>query len=241
MSNTASHPLYRTRAERDAIIEQHMSLVRFVVGKLRAGMGSTDLDYEDLVAHGVIGLIQAVDRFDGSQGIQFSSYAAPRIRGAILDAIRSLDPVGRAGRRYMRAIDHAHDQLAAELGREPTHAEIQRASGVDDRKYWETRRTATVSVIPMDRTLDDDGYQAQVADDSPMFTDEIERVETLRALEEAVALLPEREKLILSLYYVEGLTLREIAAAVDVSETRVSQLLHRSYARMRMHPGLAAA
>lgn len=240
MSNT-SHPLYRTRAERDAIIEQHMSLVRFVVGKLRAGLGSTDLDYEDLVAHGVIGLIQAVDRFDGSQGIQFSSYAAPRIRGAILDAIRSLDPVGRAGRRYMRAIDQAHDQLSTELGREPTHEEIQRASGIDDRKYWETRRAATVSVVPIDRTVDEDGHQAQVADDSPMFTDEIEHLETLRALEEGISMLPERERLILSLYYVEKLTLREIAAAVDVSETRVSQLLHRAYARLRMHPGLAAA
>jgi RNA polymerase sigma factor for flagellar operon FliA len=238
--NQSTSPL--TPAERDRIIEEHLPLVRFVVRKMHIVNAPAGLEFDDLVGHGTLGLIQAVDRFDGAQGVQFSSFAMTRIRGAILDALRSLDPVGRPTRRLARRIDAVSNTLALELGREPAAAEVQHAAGLSPNQYWSARAAASLTVVPIEQHGDEDtGWTERLIDDAPAATAKLEREELLAALRAAIEFLPERERLILSLYHVEGLTLREIGHALDISETRVSQLLHRTYARLRKDPSLSSA
>jgi len=231
-----------TPAERERIIEEHLPLVRFVVRKMHVVNAPAGLDFDDLVGHGVLGLIQAVDRFDRSQGVQFSSFATTRIRGAILDALRSLDPIGRPTRRMARQIDHTFNALALQLGREPTAVEVQQAAGIAAQQYWAARAAASLTLVPIDHQADDEtGWSERLIDETSPASARVERQELLTALRAAVEHLPERERLILSLYHVERLTLREIGHALDISETRVSQLIHRAYARLRKDPALSAA
>lgn len=227
--------------ERDRIIEEHLPLVRYVVRKMHVVNPPAGLEFEDLVSHGTLGLIQAVDRFDGSQGVQFSSFAITRIRGAVLDALRSLDPVGRPTRTLAKRLDATQNALALALGREPTAEEVQQAAGVAPAEYWRARSAASMSVVPIEQPAGEHGWEERLEDETATVSDGLERRDMAECLSRAVADLPERERLILSLYYVENLTLKDIARALDISETRVSQLLHRSYARLRANPALLGA
>lgn len=228
--------------DRERIIEEHLPLVRYVVRKMHVVNPPAGLDFDDLVSHGTLGLIQAVDGFDGSQGVQFSSFAITRIRGAVLDALRSLDPVGRPTRTLAKRLDATQNALALELGREPTWEEVQRAARVTPAEYWRARSAASMSVVPIEQPSEDEhGWEERLADETATVSAGLEQRDMAECLSRAVAELPERERLILSLYYVENLTLKDIARALDISETRVSQLLHRAYARLRVNPALAGA
>lgn len=131
--------------ERDRLIEENLPLVRYAVRKMHIANPPAGLDFDDLVGHGTLGLIQAVDRFDGGHGVQFSSFAITRIRGAVLDALRSLDPIGRPTRTMAKLIDTTFNTLALELGREPTACEVQRTSGIEPDRYWRARAAASIT------------------------------------------------------------------------------------------------
>jgi RNA polymerase sigma factor for flagellar operon FliA len=228
--------------EREKLIEDHLPLVRYVVRTMSAGRRVAGLEFEDLVGHGCCGLIQAVDRYNPDQGGQFATFAITRIRGAVLDAMRALDPVGRPTRALAKQLDAAANALALQLGREPTAAEVQQATGVDEQRYWRVRGAAEMALIALDASADEDSTMCpQVAADEEEVSASLERNELRQALVDAVAALPERHKLLLSLYYVEGLTMRETAVAMGVSETRISQLLQQAYARLRGNKRLAEA
>lgn len=140
--------------ERDRIIEEHLPLVRYVVRKMHVANAPVGLEFDDLVGHGTLGLIQAVDRFDGSQGVQFSSFAITRIRGAVLDALRALDPVGRPTRTLAKRLDATYNTLALELGREPSACEVQQAAGVAAPEYWRARAATSLTVVPIEHPSD---------------------------------------------------------------------------------------
>jgi len=146
--NTANTHL--APCERKQLIEDHLPLVRFVVSKMHIANAPAGLDFDDLVGHGTLGLIQAVDRFDATQGAQFSSFAITRIRGAVLDALRSLDPIGRPTRRAAKQIDTTFNTLALDLGRNPTPGEVQDASGIPAGQYWRARSAASITLVPFE-------------------------------------------------------------------------------------------
>lgn len=237
-----STQLLLSSEERDRLIEEHLPLVRYVVRKMHISNPPAGLDFDDLVGHGTLGLIQAVDRFDDGQGVQFSSFAITRIRGAVLDALRSLDPIGRPTRTMAKLIDTTFNTLALEFGREPTACEVQRAAGIDAGRYWRARAASSMTLVPFEHpSIDDHGWEERIADETESVSAGLEYHDMVASLGAAVSTLPERERLILSLYYVEGLTLKDVARALDISETRVSQLMHRAYARLRTNPALVGA
>jgi len=228
--------------ERNRRIEENLPLVKYCVASMHLRNASSGLEFEDLVSHGTLGLIQAVDRFDDSQGVKFGNFAVSRIRGAVLDAMRSLDPVGRTNRHDSKIISDMHNKLALELGRNPSHAEVQQAAGLEESRYVRARTAAGINQVSIDAAMEDGTSLAdRLSDGMAPVSSNIEREDLARALAEAIEGLPERDKIVLSLYYVEGLTMSGVAKAMDISETRVSQLLNRTYARLRANRALASA
>jgi len=227
------------RASRDATIQQYTPLVKYVVGRMAVGIPAL-LDHEDILAYGTIGLIEAVDRYDGSKGVRFETYAITRIRGAILDALRALDRLPRSVRQKARQIDAATTQLQLSLERHPTDAEVAEALGFSLAQYHRALVDSSWVTMSLDRAYDADDeagrapLEAAIADPgSDSFVGAVEHRELLAALADAVRALPERELLTVSLYYEEGLTMREIAAVLEISESRVCQLHSRAIGRLR--------
>lgn len=227
-----------TPMDREAAIQQYAPLVKYVVGRLAIGLPSI-LDYEDILSYGTIGLIEALDRYDGSKGVKFETYAIARIRGAIIDALRSLDRLPRSVRQKAKRLDHVMAKLTADLGREPTDEEMAQAMGMTLEQYHQTLIDASWVTVSLDGLLDRDEQTDTGMTDLPAdpnqedFTLVIERQQLLDALARAIRALPEREALILSLYYKDEMTMREIAEILDISESRVCQLHARALGRLR--------
>jgi RNA polymerase sigma factor for flagellar operon FliA len=231
-----------TGVERDKRIDDNLPLVRYCVNSMNLLNAHSGLQFEDLVALGTLGLVQAADRFDDSRGVKFSNYAMVRIRGAVIDGLRSMDPVGRSTRNSMRKISEKTNALAFELGRTPTAPEVCGATGLTEAEYWSAQRVAGRFVVSIDTPGDDGSVLSdRLSDGAPDISSAIERRELTAALTRAIALLPARDRLVLQLYYVERLSLRGVGLAMDLSETRVSQLMHRAYSRLRADRGLSEA
>ena len=237
----AVRPLAGGWDERDRAIERYAPLVKYVVSRLAIGLPSI-LDYEDILSYGTIGLIEALDRFDASKGVKFETYAVTRVRGSIIDALRALDRLPRSVRQKARKIDRLQSSLTLSLGREPSRHEMATAMDLTIEQYHRALVDCSWVTISLDGFADHDGqgegapgveaYGAPRDDD---FTQEVERKQLLQSLTRAVKLLPERELLIVSLYYKEEMTMREIAQVLDISESRVCQLHSRALSRMRAH------
>ena len=225
--------------DRDAAIRQYAPLVKYVVGRLAIGLPAI-LDYEDILSYGTIGLIEALDRFDNSKGVKFETYAINRIRGAIIDALRALDRLPRSVRQKARALDKVTQELTGSLGREPTDQEIAAGLGVTREQYNTTLVDSGWVTVSLDGLLDRDenndgaGPTEMPADPNEEdFTNRLEKRQMLDALAGAVKGLPERELLIVSLYYKDEMTMKEIAQILEISESRVCQLHGRALGRLR--------
>ena len=223
---------------RQELILQYAPLVKYVIGRLAISLPAI-LDYEDVLSYGTIGLIEAVERFDPDKGVKFETYAIARIRGAIIDALRSLDRLPRSVRQKAKDVDAAVHKLTNELGRDPTDKEVAESLGISLERYlkdvvdasWVTVSLDTVGVSDPDAG---GPGEIPVADpDAEDFTLGIEQRETIGELADAIRELPEREQLVLSLYYKDELTMREISGILGVSESRVCQLHARSLTRLR--------
>jgi RNA polymerase sigma factor FliA len=231
---------------RERLVVAYSPMVKFVAGRLGAGLPS-HVDDADLISYGLMGLIGAIERFEPERGIKFETFAMTRIRGAIIDELRSLDWVPRSVRSRAREIEAAQAKLEHELQRAPSEAELAEKLGVDvDELQASLLEIANSSVYALDElwtVSDSSGDQVSLLDtiSDPRAEDPQESLassEIKDRLTEAISSLPEREQLVVALYYYENLTLREIGEVLGVTESRVSQL--HTKAVMRLKSGLQA-
>jgi RNA polymerase sigma factor for flagellar operon FliA len=230
----------RSSALRDRLILTYAPLVKFVAGRLGASLPQ-HVDEQDLVSYGLLGLIGAIERFDPDREIKFETYAISRIKGAIIDELRSLDWVPRSVRTRAREIERAIVELERTLMRVPTDEEIARRIGLSTQELEDSlAEISRSSMAALDELWAPQGGGDTIAlidtieDTSgpdPEFS--LEQTELKEALGEAIARLPEREKLVVTLYYYEELTLREIGEVLGVTESRVSQLHTKAVLRLK--------
>jgi len=219
---------------RDRLIVHYSPLVKFVAGRVGAGLPNS-VDSGDLVSAGVFGLIDAVERFDPERGVKFETFAVPRIRGAVFDGLRSLDWVPRSVRSRAREVESAFQDLEGRHGRAPTDEELSthlKLSPAEFQKWLAAIASTTVG--PLDRALVAGAEpRALTGDvpDSPAM--QVEEAEVRRLVKGEVRRLPDREKLVLSLYYDESLTLAEIGTVLGVTESRVSQIHTKAVLHLR--------
>lgn len=223
---------------REQLILQYAPLVRYVVGRLAVTLPPT-IDQEDLYGYGLIGLIQAVEKFTLERGVKFETYAITRIRGAILDELRSQDWVPRSVRSRTRDIAGAMSALAEEHGRPGTEEELAAKLGMTAAELNLALAAETSPFLSLDELVQvsDDGQSISwldtMADERPGPAQMLEEAEFRAELARAIDALPEREKILLALYYQEGLTLKEIGLVLKVSESRVCQLHSQAALRLR--------
>lgn len=217
---------------RDERVLRYMGLVRAVVQRLAASLPA-HVPREDLESYGVMGLLEAFQRYDPSQGVRFETFAWHRIRGAILDHLRSLDLAARSDRQTARRIERAHERLTSRLGREPSREELAAEVGLEpDALDAELVRLHGLVVASFEELVSR-GAGVEPASDRDGPEDAAERRELLNALCRGLARLSERERLVLGLYYYEGLTLAEIGAILDLTESRICQIQAAALLRLR--------
>jgi RNA polymerase sigma factor for flagellar operon FliA len=232
---------------REALLAEHLGLVHFVARQLSRKL-SSEADFDELLSAGTLGLIGAMESFDLSRGLAFSTFAAPRIRGAILDELRRQDHVSRSVRRKARELGAAREELAHVLGRPPADRELAIRLNMDIPKVWrwESEIEGAVMVSLEGRPGDhDDRFHAPadtLFDASPSIDEILDQEERVALLAHALTELGEQDRTVLTLNYYEGLKLHEIATVLGVTESRVSQIRAKALARLRgaMAPRLAA-
>jgi RNA polymerase sigma factor for flagellar operon FliA len=227
---------------RDRLILTYAPLVKYVAGRVGSGLPA-HVDEEDLVSYGLLGLMGAIDRFDPSRDIKFETFAIARIKGAIIDELRSLDWVPRSVRSRARDIERAMAELERNLHRAPTDEEIATKLGITEEELDDSLTDISrSSIAALDElwTISGSSGGDQVAlidtiEDTtgPDPQGALAQTELREALGEAIARLPEREKLVVTLYYYEELTLREIGDVLGVTESRVSQLHTKAILRLK--------
>ena len=225
-------------AARDAVLRQHLGLVYHVAQQL-ARARSNDVELDDLVSAGTLGLIEAFEHFDASRGLAFSTFAAPRIRGAMLDELRGSDWMSRGSRKQQREIEAAVHRLEQKLGRAPQESEIAREMGLALGDYQEllgkVRGTQLVYLEDMSGDDGDNDYlDRHVGDEGANPLAQLQDQRMREALVAAIKSLPEREQYVMSMYYEHDMNLKEIAAVLKVTESRVCQLHSQCVARLRV-------
>jgi RNA polymerase sigma factor for flagellar operon FliA len=221
-------------------ISSYIPLVRSVVGKMAAKNWPT-FDREDLMSFGIVGLMDAARRYEPGRG-SFASFAVPRIRGAVLDALRANDFLPRTVRKDVRRLAEAEWRLLAEEGNASEEA-LESELGVTSERLSATRQASALKLVGLDLVVDDGehtGVVQEVADSSPGALEMYLERELHEELVNLVQELPERERIIISLHFVEGLTMKEIGRVMDLSESRISQLQSRALFRLRTGLGAAA-
>jgi RNA polymerase sigma factor for flagellar operon FliA len=228
---------------RERLVVAYSPMVKFVAGRLGAGLPS-HVEDADLISYGLVGLIGAIERFEPERGIKFETFAMTRIRGAIIDELRSLDWVPRSVRSRAREIEAAQAKLEHELQRAPTEAELaSKLNLTEEELQGALLEIANSSVYALDElwtVSDSSGDQVSlldtIADDGAADPQEaLATTEVKDRLTEAIGGLPEREQLVVALYYYENLTLREIGEVLGVTESRVSQLHTKAVMRLKSH------
>jgi RNA polymerase sigma factor FliA len=237
---------FLTKGDEDArssIIEQHLPLVHHIARQVQKKVGNY-VSIDDLVNAGCVGLLGAVDSFDSSRGLAFSTYAVPRIRGAILDDLRKLDHASRSVRQRQRAIAAAERELSTGLDRKPGDREIASTMNVDIETLWKWKADARESSqVSLDRHVESkDGAGPTVGEliqgsRGTEIEDRITTQEESHVLEKEIRRLPERERIVLMLYYHDELKLRQIAEVLGLTESRVSQIRTKAIHTLRSRMG----
>jgi RNA polymerase sigma factor for flagellar operon FliA len=226
---------------RERLVVAYSPLVKYVAGRMSSGLPA-HVEEADLISYGLVGLISAIGRFDLSRDIKFETYAIPRIRGAIIDELRSLDWVPRSVRAKAREIERANQKLEARLQRAPTDEEMaaELEMPLDDfqESLLQISNSTIVALDELWSVSDSSGDQVSLLDtiadrDAPDPQALVDQGELRDRIADAIAALPEREKLVVALYYYENLTLREIGEVLGVTESRVSQLHTKAVLRLR--------
>lgn len=233
---------------RAALIDQHLGLVHHIARQVANRIGGA-VEFDELLSAGSLGLVTAMQSFDPDRGLAFTTYATPRIRGAILDELRSRDWVPRSVRTKARRLQEAVQVLETQLGRTPHHAEIALALGIDIDTYWRWREDIDGGiVVPFHTAVAQPGYSSASLEELISDPDQGEPIDPITAAEEvtvvrnAIAELPTKERTVLALYYYEGLNLRQIAQILELTESRISQIRSQALKRLRstLTPALVA-
>ena len=227
---------------RERLVVAYSPLVKFIAGRMASGLPS-HVEESDLISYGLLGLIGAIERFDMEREIKFETFAVARVKGAIIDELRSLDWVPRSVRARAREVERAHHALEAKLGRSPSDSEMADKLEITVEEFQDVLlQIANSSVLALDDlwTFADPegGSQISILDtiQDPGGVDpeaEANASEVKDRLADAIEGLPERERLVIALYYYENLTLREIGEVLGVTESRVSQLHTKSVIGLR--------
>jgi RNA polymerase sigma factor FliA len=247
-ADTAAHGIDRLWAEykktgaqalRDQLIVHYAPVVKYVAGRVSVGL-PRHVDEADLASYGIIGLIDAIERFEPSRKIKFETYAIPRIKGAIIDELRSIDWVPRSVRAKARAVEQSYAKLEATLHRTPTDTEVAADLDMTDSEFQSVlRKISFVGVVALDEVFrgGDRSDRSTLGESLPDSTagpmDTFEVKETKEALVAAVSQMADREKTVLTLYYYEGLTLAEIGEILGVTESRVCQIHTKAVIQLR--------
>jgi len=226
--------------ERERLILHYAPLVKFVAGRLAAGLPN-NVEHADLTSFGMFGLIDALDKFDLERQVKFETYAIPRIKGAIIDELRSLDWVPRSVRFKARELDKAYQTLEAKHGKAPSDPQVAEHLGITVGELHEVvSQISFVSVLALDEAVagTDKGEQRTLLDTladagNADPTAELEGQEMRSLLSHAIGDLTEREKVVVTLYYFEGLTLSEIGDILGVTESRICQIHTKAVGNLR--------
>ncbi len=228
-------------ATRERLILHYAPLVKYVAGRVGVGL-PPNIEQADLVSYGIFGLIDAIEKFDIHRAIKFETYAISRIRGAIIDELRAIDWIPRSVRYKAREVERAYATLEAELHRTPTEAEVAEHLGIGlDDLHQIFSQVSYVNVVALDELLSvggEKGDKLSLVDtledtkaEDPVTAFEAE--ETKFLLAQAINQLPEREKIVVTLYYYEGLTLAEIGRVLGVTESRICQMHTKAVLQLR--------
>lgn len=222
---------------RDRLIVHYSPLVKFVAGRVGAGLPRS-VDQADLVSYGIFGLIDAIEKFEPERGFKFETYAINRIKGAILDELRALDWVPRSVRSRAREIERSLAELEHREQRSVSDDELAKHMGKDlDNLRGDLAEISTLGLVALDEVLGPESRSSlsdMISDRSGMSPEAaFQKEETRRLLADAINRLPERERLVLTLYYFEGLTLAEIGDVLSVTESRVCQIHAKSVMSLR--------
>lgn len=224
---------------REQLILKYLHLVRYVVSRMPITL-PISIATEDLISYGTMGLMEAVERFDPERGLKFETYAVTRIRGSIIDQLRFQDWIPRGVRRRSKELVQTMQKMEEELGRQPNDDELVERMGITKQKLHVMLSETQNLMLSLDDTLGNDssGSSMTLLDmvedkNSPDPQGEFEAGELRKRLAQAIASLPEREKLLIALYYHENMTLREIGDIICVSESRACQLHAQAILRLR--------
>jgi len=231
-----------TEEELTRIVQDYMPLVRHAVNRIVAGSSQHSiLQYEDMVSCGLQGLLEAHRSYDPNRGAKFSTYALPRIRGSILDALRAAHPLPRSLQKASSDIEKAVSALYVDLGRTPTKAEVAEKLGLPLDELLSMSQASNIKVLSLESLAEMTVNGAtekltEMADDDPGIDPHTvaQREILRRQLLEAIGDLPTREREIIRLYYIESRSLKSIGRAMSISESRASQLRHRAIRRLRL-------
>ncbi|MBN2722547.1 MAG: FliA/WhiG family RNA polymerase sigma factor [Deltaproteobacteria bacterium] len=225
---------FYTQAGRDLLAKEHIFLVYRVASRTARKIPS-HYPFDDLVGAGMVGLMDAVGKFNPELGIKFESYAEFRIKGSILDSLRTSDPLSRESRRKIREISEARRDLENKLGREATDDEICDTIGIELNDLYEINSLAlSATTVDFDSLSEISGSDVIPDPEMPSPQEVQDYKELLERLSDAIARLPERLGLVLSLYYHEELNMKEIGAVLGITESRVSQLRTEALAKLKV-------
>lgn len=226
---------------RDELIIHYSHLVKYVAHRLAINLSSV-VEVDELISYGIEGLIDAIEKFDLKRNIKFETYAITRIRGSMIDGLRHMDWVPVSVRQKSKEVEKIYSALEAKLGRAATDAEVAEAMGISlDELSHLLREIASTTIISLDDFLvgDDSGDKKKriidlLEDDkNPNIFEMLELSDIKAVLGQSISRLPEKEKQVIYFYYYEGLTLKEIGAVLDLSESRISQLHTKAILRLR--------
>lgn len=226
---------------RDQLIRGHLHLVKYIIGRIlaRYQVDQRAVNVDDLFSCGVLGLMEAVDGFDPGRGIKFVTYAIPRIRGSIIDELRAMDWIPRSLRHRVNEMQAAFAQLERELGRPAGDSELCERLGLKPEQLDSLLEQASrINLLSLDEQvrIGENGQVSResfAASVSENVRSQIQREQVVALLEKAIEELPEKERLVLVMYYVEELTLKEIGKVLEVTESRVCQLHSKAVMRLR--------
>lgn len=223
---------------KEKIIQEYIPLVKYIASRVMFGKNKY-MEYEDLVSYGLIGLMDAINKFDDTKGMKFSSYASIRIKGSMIDELRKNRPISKGAMDKLNKYNKAIDNLQMQLLKEPTNVEIAKYMEISLNEVAEIENYINyISMVSLENVIfseDEDVNLIGIIEDknSPSPETHLQDKEQLEILTQAISLLKEKDRIILNLYYYEGFTLKEIGTVLSVSESRVCQLHSRSISNLR--------